>query len=121
VIEKKIRDGKTYFVINDYEKLKELFGVLLREIQRIKSEGDFEAGKDLVERYGVKVDQDLHREVLERYSKLNIAPYGGFINPRLVPEMDGEKIVDVKVEYPSDFTEQMLYYAEHYSFLPEYN
>jgi dipeptidyl-peptidase-3 len=121
VIEKITRDGKTYFVINDYNKLKELFGVLLREIQRIKSEGDFEAGKELVETYGVKVDQDLHREVLERYSKLNIAPYSGFINPKLIPVLEGEKIVDVRVEYPDDFTEQMMYYAEKYSFLPEYN
>lgn len=121
VIEKKIRDGKTFFVINDYAKLKSIFGVLLREIQRIKSEGDFEAGKNLVETYGVIVDKDIHREVLERYSRLNIAPYGGFINPRLIPVMEGEKIVEIKVEYPADFTEQMLYYAEKYNFLPEYN
>lgn len=121
VIEKKVRDGKTYFVINDYEKLRNLFGKLLREIQRIKSEGDYEAAKNLVETYGVKVDADLHREVLERYSKLNIAPYTGFINPRLVPVMEGDKIVDVKVEYPADFSGQMLEYAEKYSFLPTYN
>ncbi len=121
VIEKKVKDGKTYFVITDYEKLRDLFGKLLREIQRIKSEGDYEAGKNLVETYGVKVDTDLHKEVLERFRKLNIAPYSGFINPKLVPVMDGDKIVDVKIEYPEDFTEQMLYYAKEYSFLPTYN
>ncbi len=119
VIEKKVKDGKTYFVVNDFDKLRELFGQLLREIQRIKSEGDYEAGKALVENYGVQVDQDLHREVLERSEKLNIAPYGGFINPRLVPVTgkDGE-ISDIKVEYPDDFTTQMLEYGEKYSFLP---
>ncbi|MGK9369394.1 dipeptidyl-peptidase 3 family protein [Melioribacter sp. Ez-97] len=121
VIEKKVRDGKTFFVINDYRKLRDLFGELLREIQRIKSEGDYEAGKNLVENYGVKVDRELHAEVLERYKKLNIAPYAGFINPVLVPVMNGDEIIDVKIEYPEDFTEQMLYYAKEYSFLPTYN
>jgi dipeptidyl-peptidase-3 len=121
VIEKKVRDGKTYFVINDYEKLRELFGQLLREVQRIKSQGDYEAGKQLIETYGVKVDQDLHKEVLERFAKLNIAPYSGFINPRLVPAFEGEEIVDVKIEYPDNFVKQMLEYAEKYSFLPTYN
>lgn len=121
VIEKIVKDGKTYFVITDYQKLRTLFGQLLREIQRIKSEGDYEAAKNLVETYGVKVDPELHQEVLERYSKLNIAPYSGFINPRLVPVMDGDKIVDVKVEYPDDFSEQMLEYARKYSFLPTFN
>jgi dipeptidyl-peptidase-3 len=121
VIEKVTKDGKTYFVINDYNKLRDLFGQLLREVQRIKSEGDYEAAKNLVETYGVKVDEELHREVLERYSKLNIAPYSGFINPRLVAVMEGEQFVDVKVEYPDDFTAQMLEYAEKYSFLPSYN
>jgi dipeptidyl-peptidase III len=121
VIEKKTKDGKTFFVVNDYAKLKELFGELLREIQRIKSEGDYAAGKALVENYGVKVDPALHKEVLERYSKLNIAPYAGFINPRLVPVMEGGKITDVKVEYPADFKEQMLYYAKQHSFLPSEN
>ena len=119
VIEKKVRDGKTYFVVNDYEKLRGLFGELLREIQRIKSEGDYEAGKNLIENYGVQVDQELHKEVLARVENLKSAPYGGFINPVLVPEMDDEgNITDVKVEYPTDFTEQMLYYAENYSHLP---
>ncbi len=121
VIEKKLKDGKTYFVINDYNKLRNLFGQLLKEIQRIKSEGDYNAGKNLVENYGVKVDQEIHKEVLERYKKLNIAPYAGFINPMLVPVMKGAQIIDVKIEYPDDFTKQMLYYAKEYSFLPTYN
>ncbi|MEG8990605.1 dihydrofolate reductase [Ignavibacteria bacterium 4148-Me] len=117
IIEKKNKNGKTYFVINDYDKLRNLFGQLLREIQRIKSEGDYEAGKNLVENYGVKVDTELHNEVLERYQKLNIAPYAGFINPKLIPVMNGDEIIDVKIEYPEDFTEQMLYYANEYSVL----
>lgn len=121
VIEFVKKDGKTYLKINDYAKLRVLFGELLREIQRIKSEGDFEAGKNLVETYGVKVDAVLHAEVLERYKKLNIAPYGGFINPKLVPVMEGGKMTDVKVEYPEDFTTQMLEYAKEYSFLPFVN
>ena len=117
VIEKKVVEGKTYFVVNDYAKLRELFGELLREIQRIKSEGDFEAGKALVENYGVQVDPELHAEVLERSAKLNIAPYGGFINPKLTPVMEGDQMVDVEISYPDDFLEQMLYYGEKYSFL----
>lgn len=117
VIEKKVVDGKTYFEVNDYEKLRELFGELLREIQRIKSEGDYEAGMALVEDYGVQVEAELHQEVLDRAEKLNIAPYGGFINPRLVPVMEGDKISDVKVEYPESFLEQMLEYGSDYSFL----
>lgn len=121
VIEEVHKDGKTYFVINDYQKLRVLFGRLLREIQRIKSQGDYDAAQKLVETYGVKVDPKLHEEVLKRFEKLNIAPYGGFINPRLVPVMKGDQIVDVKVEYPDDFTEQMLEYARDYSFLPTYN
>jgi dipeptidyl-peptidase-3 len=121
VIEKKMRDGKTFFVINDYAKLRELFGTLLKEVQRIKSTGDFEAGKALVEAYGVKINQDLHKEVLERYAKLKLAPYGGFINPRLVPVMEGDKIIDVKVEYPDNYVDQMLQYSKEYSFLPTLN
>lgn len=121
VIEKVKKDGKTYFVIRDYEKLRFLFGELLKEIQRIKSQGDFKAGRDLVENYGVKIDQKLHKEVLERYSKLNIAPYRGFINPKLVPVMEGDKIKDIKIEYPTDFLEQMLEYGKNYSFLPVKN
>jgi dipeptidyl-peptidase-3 len=121
VIEKKVKDGKTYFVINDYNKLRDLFGQLLREMQKIKSEGNYEAGKNLVETYGVKVDQEIHKEVLERYNKLNIAPYAGFINPKLVPVMKGDEIIDVKIEYPEDFTQQMLEYSKAYSFLNTYN
>jgi dipeptidyl-peptidase-3 len=121
VIEKKIKNGKTYFVINDHQKLRNLFGQLLREIQRITSEGDYEAAKNFIETYGVKVDQDLLKEVRERYSKLNVAPYKGFINPKLVPVYKDGKITDVKIEYPDDFTEQMMYYAKNYSFLPTSN
>jgi dipeptidyl-peptidase-3 len=122
VIEKKVRDGKSYYFINDYAKLRDLFGQLLREIQRIKSEGDYEAGKALVENYGVKVDQEIHQEVLDRVAKLNIAPYSGFINPVLEPVMDASgKITDVKITYPDDFTKQHLYYGEKYAFLPVYN
>jgi len=121
VIEKIVEDGKTYYVIRDYDALRGLFGELLREIQRIKSEGDYEAGKALVETYGVKVDPALHAEVLARVEPLNIAPYSGFVQPRLVPvEKDGE-IVDVKVEYPDNFTDQMLEYEKNYSFLPNTN
>lgn len=117
VIEKVQRDGKTYFEIHDYEKLRELFGELLKEIQRIKSEGDYQAGRALVENYGVKVDQDIHKEVLERSEPLNIAPYSGFINPRLeTVEEDGE-ITDVKIVYPKSFKEQMINYKKNYSFL----
>lgn len=121
VIEQKVVNGKTYFVINDYKKLRNLFGDLLREIQRIKSEGDYEAGKALVETYGVKVDQKLHKEVLDRYAALDTAPYSGFIQPRLMPVAEGDEITDIKVEYPDTFIEQMLEYGREYSFLPDYN
>ncbi len=121
VIEKKTRDGKTYFVINDYSKLRGLFGELLKETQRITSEGDFKSARNLVENYGVKVDPVLHKEVLARYEKLNIAPYKGFINPVLEPVFTNGEITDVNVSYPADFTEQMLYYARNYSFLPVKN
>ncbi|TNF31111.1 MAG: dihydrofolate reductase [Deltaproteobacteria bacterium] len=121
VVELVERDGKHYVQIHDYDKLRGLFGQLLSEVQRIKSEGDYEAGKALVEGYGVKVDPTLHAEVLARYKKLGIAPYAGFINPRLVPVMDGEEIVDVKVEYPDDFAAQMREYARDYGFLPTVN
>lgn len=121
VIEKVVRDGKTFIVINDYNKLRTLFGELLREIQRIKSEGDFKAGKNLIENYGVKVDQALLTEVHNRYEKLDIAPYMGFIQPKLVPVMDGDKITDVKIEYPKDFLEQMLEFGKDFSFLPVKN
>jgi dipeptidyl-peptidase-3 len=121
IIELKVRNSKTYFVINDYDKLRNLFGTLLKEIQRIKSTGDFEAAKNLVENYAVKVDKELHAEVLERFAKLNIAPYGGFVNPLLVPVMDGEKIIDVKIEYSESYIDQMIKYSKEYSFLPVFN
>lgn len=115
VIEKQVREGKTYFVINDYEKLRTIFGQLLAEIQRIKSEGDYEAGKKMIETYAVQIDPVLHKEVKERYEALNIKPYGGFINPEIVPvEKDG-KIVDYVVEYPMDFVQQHLYYGQKYN------
>ncbi len=122
VIEKVVVDGKTYFKINDYQQLRVLFGELLREIQRIKSEGDYDAGRALVEKYGVQVDQQLHAEVLQRAEKLNIAPYGGFINPLLVADYDKNgNIIDVNVKYPEDFTEQMMDYGLRYSFLKAEN
>lgn len=121
VIERVVRDGKTYFVVNDYEKLREIFGRLLREIQRIKSEGDFEAARDLVENYGTQVDQELHAEVLERYAALDVAPYSGFVNPRIVADDTNGVVSNVRVEYPEDFMAQMLEYAQDYSFLPTDN
>lgn len=121
VVEFVKKDGKTYVQVNDYDKLRVLFGDLLQEIQRVKSEGDFNAGKRLVETYGVKVNQALHKEVLERYAKLNLKAYKGFVQPRLVPVMDGNNITDVKVEYPTSFYEQMMEYAKNYSLLPEVN
>lgn len=121
VIEQKVENGKTYFVVNDYLKLRVLFGELLKELQRIKSQGDYKAGKTLIENYGVKVDLALHKEVLERYKKLEMAPYQGFIQPKLIPVMKDGKITDVKVEYPKSFTEQMLEYSKNYSYLPVIN
>jgi dipeptidyl-peptidase-3 len=121
VIERIDEEGKTYFVIRDYEALRELFGQHLREVQRIISQGDFAAGRDMVEAYGVQVDRELHAQVLERFEKLSIAPYSGFINPRLVPVKEGDEIVDVEIEYPDDFTQQMLYYGKEYSLLPTAN
>ncbi|MCS6917986.1 MAG: hypothetical protein RMK52_03890 [Chitinophagales bacterium] len=122
VISRKVVNGKTFFVVNDYQKLRALFGRLLREVQRIKSEGDYEAGSRLVETYGVKIDKTLHREVLARYSKLGIAPYRGFIQPRLDPiRNDKGQIIDVKISYPKEFLPQMLYYGREYSFLPVIN
>jgi dipeptidyl-peptidase-3 len=118
VVEFVKRDNKTYVRVNDYDKLRKLFGDLLREIQRIKSEGDFNAGKNLVETYGVKVDQKLHKEILERYAKLNVKPYRGFIQPKLIPVMNGNDITDVKVEYPTSFYQQMIEYGKNYAFLP---
>lgn len=118
VIEIVERDSKTYVRINDYTKLRTLFGDMLREVQRIKSEGDYYAGRNMIENYGVKIDQELHAEILARYEKLNLAPYSGFVNPRLVPVVDaGGKITDVKVEYCSDFLGQMMEYGKKYSYL----
>lgn len=121
-IARNVRDGATYFDILDYDKMRALFGELLREVQRIKSQGDYEAGKALVETYGVKVDKALHAEVLERSKKITTAPYAGFIQPQLVPVVDAAgNITDVKVEYPTDFIGQMLYYGKNFSFLPDVN
>ncbi len=122
VIVKEVRDGKTFFHIRDHEKLRTIFGDLLREVQRIKSQGDYKAGHDLVENYGVKVDAALHAEVLKRAENIKTAPYSGFIQPRLVPVEDASgKITDVKVEYPDNFIDQMLEYGEKHSFLPVTN
>ena len=112
IIERIGRNGKTYFMIHDYEGLRCLFGELLAEVQRIKSEGDFEAARTLIETYGVKVDSSLHGEVLERYRKLGVAPYAGFINPVYKPVMNEGAIVDVKIEYPDDLLCQMLDYGK---------
>lgn len=114
IIEKKMRDGKTYFVVNDYEALRGLFAELLAEIQRIKSEGDYAAGKNLVETYAVNIDPQLHKEVLERYDALNLKPYGGFVNPDIVPvEKDG-KVVDYKIVYVDNYLQQQLDYGKKY-------
>jgi dipeptidyl-peptidase-3 len=121
VVEFVKRDGKTYVQVNDYNKLRTLFGQLLKEIQRIKSEGDYNAGRDLVENYGVKVDPELHKEVLQRYAALNIKPYRGFIQPKLIPVFSGNKITDVKVEYPKSFYQQMIEYGQKYALLPVKN
>jgi dipeptidyl-peptidase-3 len=121
VIERRTRDGKTFFVVNDYGRLRALFGELLRELQRIKSTGDYAAIRALVERYGVKVDEELRAEVHARYAALDIPAYTGFLGPRLVPVRDGAAIVDVRIEYPDDFAAQMLEYAERYSLLPTWN
>ena len=134
VIEKKIKNTptlsksgdtlaytKTFFVVNDYEKLQNIFGQLLREIQRITSEGDFEAGQALVENYGVQVDSKIHKEVLNRSKQFDSAPYSGFINPHYVIVEKDNKITDVLIEYPNDFSKQMMRYAKDYSFLPHSN
>lgn len=122
VIELAEKEGKHYIVVNDYDKLRELFGKLLAEVQRIKSEGDYAAGKALVENYGVKVDPALHKEVLERYAKLNLAPYKGFVNPIMkeVKNAKGE-VTDIVLDYSEGYAEQMLRYSRNYSFLPTYN
>ena len=121
VIELVKENGKTYAVVNDFGKLRDLFGQMLREVQRIKSEGDYEAGKALVEQYAVTVDPELHKEVRDRYYALDVEPYGGFVNPEYeLVEKDG-RIVDVKISYPADYVGQMLGYAKDYSFLPNIN
>ena len=114
VIEKKVRDGKTYFVVNDFEKLRGLFGELLAEIQRIKSEGDYEAGKALVQKYAVNIDPQLHKEVLERYASLGLKPYRGFINPDIVPVVKDGEVVDYQIVYGDDFLQQQLQYGKKY-------
>ena len=118
VIKKVIKDGKTFYDIQDYTALRDIFGQLLRDIQRIKSEGDYNAGKELVEQYGVKVDIKLHEEVLRRSERLNMAPYTGFINPILEPVFDADSLlINIKTIRPSSFEEQMLYYSKNYGFL----
>jgi len=117
VIEKKVRDGKTYFVVNDFEALRGLFGDLLAEIQRIKSEGDYEAGKALVETYAVNIDPDLHKEVLERYAALGLRPYGGFVNPEIVPVVKNGETVDYEIVHTDSYLDQMLNYGKKYSTL----
>ena len=122
VVELKQRDGKTFVVVHDYARLRQLFARLLAEVQRIKSEGDFEAGRKLVEDYGVRVDPALHEEVLARYKKLNLAPYKGFVNPRMtLVKDDAGAVVDVSLDYTEGYAEQMLRYSRDYSFLPSYN
>ena len=122
VVELVKKEGKTYVKVNDYVKLRELFGQLLGEIQRIKSEGDFEAARKMVEAYAVKVDPELHKEILARYEKLHLAPYKGFVNPVYTPEFDKEgNIVDVKISYTEGYAEQMLRYSKDYSTLPYRN
>ncbi len=121
IIEWVRENGKTYVVINNFKRLRELFGELLHEIQRIKSEGDYAAGRALVEKYAVKVDPELHKEVLERYASLHIEPYGGFVNPEYELVKEGDKVVDVRISYPADYTRQMMDYSKNYSFLPNKN
>ena len=117
VIEKKVRDGKTYFVVNDFQALRGLFAQLLAEIQRIKSEGDYAAGKKLIETYAVNIDPELHKEVKARYEALNLKPYGGFINPEIVPVYKGREIVDYEIVYKDNYLEQMLEYGKKYATL----
>lgn len=121
VIELRKVEGKTYVVVNDFEKLRSLFGEMLTEVQRIKSEGDFEAGKSLVEKYAVKVDPLLHKEVLERYAKLKLEPYSGFVNPTYNPVMENGEIIDIKIDYIQSYPAQMLDYSKNYSYLPSKN
>ncbi len=117
VISRVTRDGKTFFVINDYLKLRALYGRLLAEVQRITSEGDYEAAKALIEDYGVRIDPELHKEVLDRYAKLNLAPYAGFVNPVYTPVVANGKIIDVRIDLTEGYVEQMLRYGRDYAFL----
>ena len=117
VIQKKVRDGKTFFVITDYEALRGLFGKLLAEVQRVKSEGDYAAGKALIETYAVNIDPALHKEVKERYDALNLKPYGGFLNPDIVPVEKGGVITDYVLKYPENLLDQMLSYGKDYGIL----
>lgn len=112
VIERIDISGKTYIKINDYDKLRTIFGGMLAEIQRIKSEGDYDAGRNLIEKYAVQIDPALHDQILARYATLNIAPYSGFVNPIYIPIMEGDKIIDVKIEYPKSYVDQMLEYGK---------
>ena len=121
VIEWVKQDGKSYIVVNDFDALRKLFGELLREVQRIKSKGDYEAGRKLVEDYAVKIDPEIHKEVLERYNKLGIEPYSGFVNPEYELVENNGEIVDVKLIYKTNYIEQMLGYSKDYSFLPSIN
>ena len=116
------KGGKTFVKVNDYEALRKLFGDLLAEVQRIKSEGDYVAARNLVEEYGVKVDQKLHEEILERYERLNLSPYKGFINPvyKVSKDVNGN-ILDVYVDYTEGYAEQMLRYSREYNTLPDVN
>ncbi len=121
VIEQVNKDGKVYYRINDFTKLRSLFGALLKEVQRIKSEGDYEAGKNLIETYGVKIDRALHKEALERFGKLKLSPYSGFMNPVLTPVEENGEIKDITISYPDDYSKQMLEYSKKYSYLPVWN
>ena len=122
VVELVKKDGKTYVKVNDYDKVRQLFGELLSEIQRIKSTGDYEAARALVENYAVKVDPVLHAEILERYKKLNLAPYKGFVNPKYEAVIDENgNITDITVSYDEGYAEQMLRYSKDYSPLPDVN
>jgi dipeptidyl-peptidase-3 len=120
-ITKEIKNGYTYFHITDYKLLREIFGDLLREVQRVISTGDSKAGMMLIENCGVRVDLELHKEVIGRYRKHNVAPYKGFIQPKLTPVLKNNKIIDVKVSYPTDFLQQMMEYGKDFGYLPNYN
>ncbi len=116
------QNGKTYLKVNDYKALRTLIGELLKEVQRVKSEGDFEGARQLVETYGVKVDKELHEEILARYNALDLAPYKGFINPVYVVEKDKKgNITDIKLDYTESYADQMLRYSKEYGFLPFIN